>query len=256
MTKRDDTVVDYDNSAFAVREDLVAAHEQMLLHLAAPGTWWSGSQRCEIARAARAARGCALCAERKAALSPFSVDGVHDDASALDPAVLDIVHRIVTDPGRLSRSWYEGLLAAGTVDAEHYVELVAVTVFTNALDIFARAVGVESQTLPEAQEGEPARVRPQSARVEGAWVPQIPSGEEGGVDWRAVYEDRTDVPQIGRALSLVPAEVDILNAMSSAHYMHLDHVSDPGYSEPDRAIDRLQMELVASRVSAINECFY
>ncbi len=248
--------VDYSNAASPVRADLVAAHEGMFAHLVSPGTWWTGAERREIARAARAARDCALCAERKAALSPFSVDGTHDDPTSLEPAVVDIVHRIVTDPGRLSRSWYEKVLADGAVDAERYCELVAVTVFTNALDVFARAVGSESQAFPDAAAGEPRRVRPETARVDGAWVPQIPPGEEGGADWQALYGDRTEVPQIGRALSLVPAEVEILNAMSAVHYMELDHVSNPGYSTPGRAIDRLQMELIASRVSAINECFY
>ena len=64
------------------------------------------------------------------------------------------------------------------------------------------------------------------------------------------------MPQIGRALSLVPTEVDSLNAVSRSHYMSIDHVTDPAYAEPERALDRMQMELVASRVSALNECFY
>jgi hypothetical protein len=38
--------------------------------------------------------------------------------------------------------------------------------------------------------------------------------------------------------------------------MELSHVSDPHYETPGRAIDRLQMELVASRVSLMNDCFY
>jgi alkylhydroperoxidase family enzyme len=48
----------------------------------------------------------------------------------------------------------------------------------------------------------------------------------------------------------------MLNAISGAHYMEIDHVGDPGYTAPGKEIDRLQMELIASRVSAINECFY
>jgi hypothetical protein len=33
-------------------------------------------------------------------------------------------------------------------------------------------------------------------------------------------------------------------------------VTAPRDAEPGRALDRLQTELVAARVSAINECFY
>ena len=249
MTKLDDSA-----ARPTMRTDLVDAQRQLLAHLVGPGTWWTGAERREIARAARAARDCSLCAERKAALSPFSVDGTHDDPTALSPEVVDVVHRIVTDPGRLSRSWYEGLVANGTLDPERYVELVSVTVLANALDVFARAIGAPPPALPAAADGAPSRERPASARVEAAWVPQIPA--DGGDDWTALYEERESVPQIGRALSLVPAEVDALQLASVAHYMHLDHVLDPTYQEPGRALDRLQMELIASRVSSINECFY
>jgi hypothetical protein len=87
-------------------------------------------------------------------------------------------------------------------------------------------------------------------------VPEIPAGAAGGEEWRALYGERELVPQIGRALSLVPAEVRSLQAFSGPHYMELDHVGDPRYVTPGRTLDRMQMELIASRVSAINECFY
>ena len=118
------------------------------------------------------------------------------------------------------------------------------------------SIGVESPELPAPLPGEPTRTRPGTARIDDAWVPQIPSGEAGGAEWTALYGDREFVPQIGRALSLVPAEVEALNAVSRSHYMSIDHVPDPSYSEPERALDRMQMELVASRISALNECFY
>ncbi len=251
------TKIDYSNVTYPIRPDLVDAHQRLLDHLSAAGTWWSGEQRRAIVEEVRVARDCTLCAERKAAVSPFAVDGIHDGPAILEPGVVDVVHRIVTDSGRLARSGYEKVIASGVLDPERYVELVSVTVLSNALDVFARAIGVEAQALPEAGPGEPSRERPASARVIDAWVPQIPSGSEGGgSDWTALYADRETVPQIGRALSLVPAEVEMLNSLSAAHYMHLDHVTDPGWVEPDRGLDRLQMELVAARVSVINECFY
>ncbi len=245
-----------DRSKFPVREDLSVAHREMLESFSRSGTWWTGADRRAIAMEARAARDCGLCAERKAALSPFSVDGIHVGPSDLAPEIVDVIHRIVTDPGRLARSWYDRVMAEGALSEERYVELLSVTVRLNALDVFARAVGVESPELPAAVPGAPTRVRPATARIDGAWVPQIPSGEAGGEEWTALYGDREFVPQIGRALSLVPTEVDSLNAVSRSHYMSIDHVTDPAYAEPERALDRMQMELVASRVSALNECFY
>ncbi len=247
---------DHGGSRFRVREDLIATHRETLASLASAGTWWSGAERRAIASEARAARDCGLCAERKAALSPSSVDGSHTGPSDLAPEVVDVIHRIVTDPGRLTRSWYERVLTAGALNEQRYVELVSVAVRMNALDVFARAIGVESPELPAAAPGAPTRARPASARVEAAWVPQIPSGAAGGDDWAALYGDRESVPQIGRALSLVPAEVEALNAISRSHYMSIDRVADPSYAEPGRALDRTQIELVAARVYAVNECFY
>jgi hypothetical protein len=249
--------LDYTGAGYPVRSDLQQVHRDVLQQIAAPGTWWSGEDRLRIAEEARAARDCALCAERKSALSPASVDGQHDGPGLLGAEAIDTIHRIVTDPGRLTRSFVEQRTGGGeSLDVEHYVELISVTVVLNALDVFARAIGVSAAELPASQPGEPSRARPVSARVLDAWVPQVPAGEEGGEDWRALYETREFVPQIGRALSLVPAEVEQLQQLAQPHYMALDNVGDPAYSEPGRKLDRLQTELIASRVSAINECFY
>ncbi len=243
-------------SRYPVRVEVADVHEQVVRALARPGTWWTAAERLAIAAEARAARDCRLCRERKRALSPSAVDGRHDGPGDLGPEVVDVVHRIVTDPGRLTRSVYERAVAGDALDPERYVELVGVTVMIHALDVFARALGVDAVPLPAPIEGAPSRRRPATARVLRAWVPQIPAGAEGGEDWRALYGERPLVAQIGRALSLVPAEVRLLQAFAGPHYMELDHVSDPTYAAPGRALDRLQTELVASRVSAINECFY
>jgi alkylhydroperoxidase family enzyme len=248
--------IDYSQSKYPIRKDLLEAHQMLFDRFTRGGTWWDGAERLAIATEARAAHECELCAERKAALSPFSVEGTHAGPGELAPEIVDVIHRIITDPGRLAKSWYERVMSERYLSEERYVELVSVTVLINALDVFALAIGLDRLMLSEPTPGAPTKLRPATARIEGAWVPQIPAGEEGGEDWTALYGDRDYVPQIGRALSLVPDEVMMLNALSGAHYMVLDHVSDPTYSEPDRSLDRLQMELVASRVSAINECFY
>jgi hypothetical protein len=220
----------YANARYPVHEDLQRTHQEAFRRFANAGTWFTGEQRVAIAAEARAARDCALCRERKSALSPFSVDGEHDGPGELAPELVDVIHRVITDPGRLSRSWYERVIGAGAIDDAGYVELVAVSVVLNAIDVFARAVGLESAPLPEPEAGAPSSVRPASARHDGAWVPQIPAGAEGGDDWHALYADRESVPQIGRALSLVPAEVEMLQAISGPHYMELDKVADPKFS--------------------------
>ena len=61
------------------------------------------------------------------------------------------------------------------------------------------------------------------------------------------------VPNIMRALSLVPDEVRALRRSSAAHYVPVEQIPDPTVR---RALARPQMEFVAARVSALNECFY
>jgi len=246
----------YAASPVKIRSELLTVHEQVRESLSRSGTWWTGAQRRAIALEARAARDCALCAERKAALSPFAIDGRHAGPGELAGDVVDVIHRIVTDPGRLARSWFDRVMAAGSLTEEQYVELVSVAVHLNALDLFGCAIGAPPLPLDDAQPGSPSGERPATARVEGAWVAQIPVGADGGDDWTATYGDREYVPQIARALSLVPAEVDRVSRTAESHYMSIDHVGDPEYAEPGRALDRPQMELIAARVSAVNECFY
>ena len=106
----------------AIREDLVAALERAWQRIADPGTWWSGTQRIAIAAETRNAPQCGLCQQRKSSLSPFAITGEHDVAGKLPGAVVEVVHRVRTDSGRLTRSWYEDVLASGLSDAQ-YVEM-------------------------------------------------------------------------------------------------------------------------------------
>jgi hypothetical protein len=245
----------YPAAGYPIRPDLEASHRETWRRIAATGTWWSGPERVAMAAEVRRAHACSLCAERKAAPSPFAVQGRHDAGEALSPEVVDVIHRIVTDPGRLTQSWCRGVIHAG-LGEERYVELVAVVVKANALDLFPRALGADRLPLPSPQPGEPSRERVDTARDDGAWLPLVPAGPEGGDAARALYGERETLPNIGRALSLVPDEALGLHVLSQPHYMALDHVTDPRYVEPGRALDRLQTELLAARVSAINECFY
>jgi len=57
-----------------------------------------------------------------------------------------------------------------------------------------------------------------------------------------------------RAMSLVPDEVRTLHDVSAAHYLPMGQVRDP--SAATGALNRMQMELIAGRVSALRRCFY
>lgn len=243
--------LDYSAAGAVVRDDIRAAQRDLWEHLRAPGTWWSGTERVAIAAESRRAAGCAFCRERKASLSPGAIAGDHATAGELPPAVVDVIHRVRTDAGRLTRPWFDAVVAAG-LSEPRYVELVGVVTMVAGVDFFARALGIPPFPLPEALPGEPSRHRPGGARAGDAWVAMIAREDAAGPE-AGLYGDGPFVPNIVRALSLVPDEVRMLRRMSDAHYLPVEQIPDP---TARRALDRMQMELVAARVSALNECFY
>ena len=247
-------LLSYDRAEFAVREDLAAAHARAWRRVGSPGTWFRADRRVAIAAETRAARNCPHCARCKAALSPYAVEGSHRAATDLPDNLVEVVHRVATDPGRLTRDWFDRARQSGIGDTE-FVETVGVAVTTIAIDMFCRAIGVEPHPFPEPEPGEPARARPAGARSGPAWVPMLApedrTADESCLDNVYVSPDPTFVR---RALSLVPREASGLFDMVDAQYL-------PGRLIPDvagrhRAITRAQMELIAGRVSALNGCFY
>ncbi len=241
---------DYRDAPVPVREDIVAAHNRAWRRIARPGTWHSGEVRVRIAAETRNAKACRLCAARKEALSPYGVEGEHDCLGGLSDATVEAIHRIATDPGRLTRKWYESLLADG-LTAEQYVETVGVVCTTISVDTFARAMGMEPLPLPVPAAGEPIQVRPASAGQGAAWVPWI-------LPDRAA-EDEMDLfspihANIHRAMSLVPAEARGFFDLVETQY--LPHRQMRDFANEFRAITHSQIELIAGRISAINQCVY
>src|SRR5262249_33251638 len=94
---------DYGGAPVPVREDLKEAHRFLLDHVRAPGAWWTGQERVSIAAASRGAPGRGLLHARKESLSPAAIAGRHRTGGELREDVVDAVHRIRTDPGRLSK---------------------------------------------------------------------------------------------------------------------------------------------------------
>ncbi len=245
------TDLDYSAAGIPIRADLRDAHRFVWEHLRAPGTWWTGPERIAIAAESRRATTCRLCRERKAALSPSAVSGRHDTLGNLPEPAVEAIHRIRTDPARLSRAWFERVIATGLQDAQ-YVELVGVVTLLAGVDYCTRALGTAPFPLPEPLPGEPTRRRPASAKPGTAWVPMIAPEDADGPE-ADLYGPWPFVPNIMRALSLVPAEARALQRSSNAHYVPVEQIGDPTVH---RELDRMQMELVAARVSALNQCFY
>ena len=249
------TAFEYAQSPFPIRDDMRDAYRRTWEAVATPGAWWTGAERVALAAEIRAAVDCALCRERKAALSPYSVEGTHDRApgagTQLGEAAVDVVHRIVTDAPRLSKTFIEKLAAEGITDA-HYVELLGLVVSVVCIDRFHEALGLPLEPLPAPRPGAPSGYRPASAVPDVGWVPMIPNGKATGAE-ADLFPGHG--PNVIRALTLVPDAVRRLKDLSAAQYLPMQDVANPS-AEPNRAIGRPQIELLASRVSAVNECFY
>ena len=243
--------LDYSAAGIPVRDDLQAAHRAIWNQLRSPGTWWTGAERVAVAAETRHAAGSVLCQRRKAALSPGSVQGQHDTLGALPASAVDVIHRVRTDPARLSRSWFAQAVAGDLGEAE-YVELIGVITMVVGVDFCARALGIAHFPLPAPLPGEPSRRLPASAKPGTAWVPMIAPEDATGSEV-GLYGDAPFIPHIVRALSLVPDQARMLRQSSDAHYLPVAQIVDPSAR---RALDRMQMELIAARVSVLNECFY
>ncbi len=241
----------YDDAPVSVRQDLIDSHRRTWRRIAEPGTWLDGATRVAIAAESRNAFDCALCRQRKDALSPNAVQGEHDTLGDLPAALVDVIHRVMTDPSRLSHGWFRGVIDAGMPETE-YVEAVGVACTTLAVDGVARGLGLPLRDLPEPLPGEPSRQRPVGAKPGPAWVPwvmpdDVTEAEKGLYDHGAT--------NVCKAMSLVPqAAIGFFDVVTAQYLPGITAIRDFGGQY--RAIDRKQIELLSARISAINQCAY
>lgn len=242
----------YPDSPYAIREDLSQAYREYWARLARPGSWWTGAERVAIAQESRNAVDCSFCAERKQALSPYNFAGEHGHAGVLDPLVVDAVHRIITDQTRITRAYVQNNESCG-MSKEQYVELSGIVTVTFSIDEFHRGLGLPLEPLPEPEDGEPSHYRPAHAVDGTGFVPMIPA--DGNVGTEADLWPEGVSANVLRAYSVVPDAVRDWMLVGDAQYLSMPgmqiFVGDTG-----RSIDRMQIELVAARVSSHNECFY
>ncbi len=243
---------DYADAGYGIREDIPAAHRAVWRKISELGNWWRGVDRVAFVQETRNARFCPACMKRKAALSPNAECGPHNASTDLPDVVLDIVHRITTDPSRLSKSWLESINAAGVTD-EQYVELLGVAVAAISIDALHRALGLPLEPLPSPLTGEPDGYRPVGAGESGAWVPTVQPENAARAEADLYPGGRTG--NVISAMSLVPDSVRMLIRLSNAQYLPLKSVRTPG-DNAGRALSREQIELLAGRVSALSDCFY
>lgn len=213
-----------------------AAQRSAAHAVAEPGDWLTGHERVAVWREVRDACINPLDRARREALSPHAVEGGHDATPELSAAAMEVVHRTASDPGRLTRRWADEHIAV--LGEEIYTELIGVTSIVTVLDRFDRAMGRPERELPEPVAGEPARVRPDDVGDVGAWVSQTTGPTRANVS---------------RTLSLVPVTNRTWRQLVDTHYSRGAEFTNLRWDFPLR---RPQAELVASRTTALNECFY
>lgn len=243
--------IDVDGQFLPIRADFAAVLDEAWNRLAQPGTWWSGFERIAIAAEVRNADSCKLCGQRKAALSPYTVQGEHDTGSKLPADALEAIHRLKTDAGRITEKWVRGIVD-GPLGEERYVEIVAIVATVTALDTFDRSLGRTLQELPQPVAGEPTRIRPAGAKRDIAWVATLDPANmmAGDLNPFIVHGDKN----IHRGVSLVPQEVFNFFDLDVELYLRDEEIRD--FDTEYRAISHAQIELIAARASSINACFY
>ncbi len=246
----------FPHSELPIRDDLKLAYAQYWQVLASPGTWWTGAQRIAIAQETRRAITCEFCAERKQALSPYNFPGEHEAAASsallLPVQAVDAVHRVITDQSRISKSYINEIEAEG-LSPLALVELIGVAVTVFSIDESIRALGLPMEALPESVEGEPTQYSPPGLSTDTGQVPMIAAKELGPQEQDLWPQQRS--ANVLRALSAVPNAVREWMLVANAQYLSMKQMMTM-LADTHRSLNRMQMELVAGRVSSHNECFY
>ena len=236
----------YGDSTHRVSDALTTFHEDELDTFAKPGTWLTGAERTAIARHTRVAR-----CEARIQEADAGADLVEDDL--LPAARRELITQVATAPKDLDRSFFKQAQHADISDTE-YVETVSIVSRLVNLDVFARGLGIPMRPLREPVDGEPSLVRPATAVDEGAWVATIPNDDPGGAEGKELYGGVMQ-PFVYRTLSLVPGEAERILVAGDIQYLPIDKFMDFNYSHHP-ALSRAQLEIVAGRVSVLNQCFY
>ena len=221
-----------------VRDDLAEAHRLAWEHVAAPGSWWTGAQRVQLACNAL------MAIADSDPVAPWV--GV-TTTELLGPDLLapgtayDFVYRLARHAGTITVDVYD--VVSGELGTLPYVELCGIVSTVAAVAHFCRDIGVPVPPLPAPVEGEPTGARPDRVvQPRYNWVP--------------VAEPADKVAAVVQAYTAVPGENLNNWRMASAQYMPVEEMVHPDWQRRPGGLSRAQMELVAARLTRVRDCFY
>lgn len=246
--------LEFSDATLPIPEPASAALSEAWSWIGKPGTWLTGAQRVAIVAEARHAASCVACGELRVAISPYQKKYEHDSLGTLDAPTVDVVHRLTNDHGRLTPTWFGGILAQSLSEGA-YVETVSIVAHARAVDTFHRGLGLNLPSLPDVVEGEPSHEEPEIASKRFSWVRTVPPREATGKLAKFWFPDGEGryVARVHQALSLVPDEAISYIRLAGVIYLEGEEFFD--YTAV-RGLERSQIEIVAARTSAMNECFY
>ncbi len=178
--------------------------------------------------------GAVLTGQQRIELLQAVRDGLHAAEFWFGPAIAKLAHTLYSSPAAMNGS----IVGAAVEEAGDptTVEVIGLVSMLAAIDGTHRGLGAGLEPLPEPQPGDP------SGRV------------AAGLKRR-----RTHIPvppgPIPVVLDLLPEEGAAFQAMFGPQYMTgWEMAMDNFYRSP--GLNRAQMEIVSSRTSMHNECFY
>jgi hypothetical protein len=149
-------------------------------------------------------------------------------------SIEDVAGLVAHHPASIDGDLVDAIQANG-IDRAAYVEIVGVVSRVMAIDTFDRGIGRTPRPLPDPVDGSPAREPVPEARRRAGWVPTV-----GAIS-----------PPT--ALSSVRREADDQEALHDVLYLPYSGMGD---LDAERGLHRTQMELVAARVSLLNDCSF
>lgn len=149
-------------------------------------------------------------------------------------SIEDVARLVARHASTITADSVDAIEAAG-IDRTTYVEIVGIVSRVAAIDTFDRGIGRPPRALPDTIGGTPSREPVADARRRAGWVPTV--GAIGPPT----------------ALTAVRREAGDQEALHGVLYLSYGGMAD---LDADRGLHRTQMELVAARVSLLNDCFF